>query len=109
MDTIVPVCSRLDVYEEVVRDGEAGLLFEPRDEATLGAQLARAVADAGLRERLRGAVRPRPWSAVADDLEEVYANVLARRHQTRGNPAVRRRLAGRRVPLGGVTPLGEVT
>jgi len=92
----VPVCSRLAVYEEVLRDGEAGLLFEPNDEATLGAQLARAVADPLLRERLRAAVRPRPWSAVADDLEEVYAGVLARRHDTRGNPAVRRRLAGRR-------------
>jgi hypothetical protein len=92
----VPVCARLAVYEEVLRDGETGLLFEPRDEATLGAQLARAVADGALRERLRAAVRPRPWSAVADDLEEVYAGVLARRHDSRGNPAVRRRLTGRR-------------
>jgi glycosyltransferase involved in cell wall biosynthesis len=92
----VPVCSRLAVYEEVLGDGETGLLFEPRDEATLGAQLARAVTDAPLLARLRAAVQLRPWSAVVDDLEDVYAGVLARRHHTRGNPAVRRRLAGRR-------------
>jgi glycosyltransferase involved in cell wall biosynthesis len=93
----VPVCARLPVYEEVLRDGEAGLLFEPRDEATLAAQLARAIGDAGLRERLQRAVRPRPWGAVADELEEVYAGVLARRHDDRGNRVVRRRLAGRRL------------
>ena len=93
----VPVCARLDVYEEVLRDGEAGLLFEPRDEATLAAQLARVIRDAGLRERLGAASRPRPWSAVADDLEDVYAGVLARRHDDRGKPEVRRRLAGRRL------------
>ena len=37
----VPVVSRLPQYEELVLDGELGLLFEPRDTVTLTAQLAR--------------------------------------------------------------------
>src|SRR5205085_3418766 len=36
---VVPVASRLPVYEEVLGEGEAGLLFEPRDTETLAAQL----------------------------------------------------------------------
>ena len=62
------------VYEEVLGDGEAGLLFEPNDLETLAAQLGRLVADGDLRERLRAAARPRPWSAVADELEALYAH-----------------------------------
>ena len=45
----MPVAARLPVYEEVLGDGERGLLFEPRDVETLAAQLARLVADAALR------------------------------------------------------------
>jgi glycosyltransferase involved in cell wall biosynthesis len=93
----VPVAARLPVYEEVVRDGEAGLLFEPRDVETLTAQLARLAAEPALRERLRRAARPRPWSAVADDLEALYAELTARRHDGRDDSAARRRLAGRRL------------
>jgi glycosyltransferase involved in cell wall biosynthesis len=91
----VPVCSRLAVYEEVLRDGELGLLFEPRDEATLAAQLGRVIADGALRERLRAGVTPRTTADAAADLEEIYAGVVARRHDTRGDAAARRRLAGR--------------
>jgi glycosyltransferase involved in cell wall biosynthesis len=69
----VPVASRLAVYEEALGDGEAGLLFEPNDLETLTAQLGRLVVDGDLRERLRAAARPRPWSVVADELEELYA------------------------------------
>ena len=81
----VPVASRLAVYEEVLGDGEAGLLFEPNDLETLTAQLGRLVADGDLRERLRAAARPRPWSAVADELEALYRTLAARRHDVRGN------------------------
>jgi predicted metal-dependent phosphoesterase TrpH/glycosyltransferase involved in cell wall biosynthesis len=91
----VPVASRLTIYEEALRDGEAGLLFEPNDVDTLAAQLARLVADADLRERLRAVARPRPWSAVADELEALYRTLTARRHDARGNPAMARALAGR--------------
>jgi glycosyltransferase involved in cell wall biosynthesis len=91
----VPVASRLSVYEEALQDGEAGLLFEPNDLETLGLQLARLVADSGLRERLRAAAQPRPWSAVADELEALYRTLAARRHDSRGNPRVARALEGR--------------
>ena len=92
----VPVASRLPVYEETLGDGEAGLLFEPNDLETLTAQLQRLVSDPGLRERLRGAARPRPWSAVADELETLYRSLAARRHDVRGNATVARALQGRR-------------
>jgi glycosyltransferase involved in cell wall biosynthesis len=91
----VPVASRLAIYEEALRDGEAGLLFEPNDVETLGAQLGRLVGDRALRERLRAAARPRPWSAVADELDGLYRTLAARRHDTRGNPRVAQALEGR--------------
>jgi glycosyltransferase involved in cell wall biosynthesis len=91
----VPVASRLPVYEESVRDGAAGLLFEPNDVETLTAQLARLVADPDLRARLRARARPRAWSAVADEIEALYRTLAARRHDSRGNPHAARRLRGR--------------
>jgi glycosyltransferase involved in cell wall biosynthesis len=92
----VPVASRLTVYEETLDDGESGLLFEPNDVVTLAAQLARLIADPALRARLRDAARPRPWSTVADEVEELYRTLTARRHDARGNPEVAARLRGRR-------------
>ncbi len=95
----VPLAARLDVYEEVLQEGERGLLFECGDLATLTAQLGRLVADAPLREHLRSAAAPArdelAWSRVADDLEDVYAGLVARRHPTGGDPAMRARIAGR--------------
>jgi len=91
----VPVLSRLPVYEEL-GDG-AGLLFEPGDVDVLTAQLQRLVGDPVLRARLRaGAPAPRPWSALADEVEASYARVVARRHDTEGDPAVWARIANRR-------------
>jgi glycosyltransferase involved in cell wall biosynthesis len=93
----VPVASRLAVYEEALGDGEAGLLFEPNDLETLTAQLGRLVVDGDLRERLRAAARPRPWSVVADELEELYRTLAARRHGARGDAEIARRLQSRRM------------
>jgi glycosyltransferase involved in cell wall biosynthesis len=93
----VPVASRLAVYEEALGDGEAGLLFEPNDLETLTAQLGRLVVDGDLRERLRAAARPRPWSVVADELEDLYGTLVTRRHGARGNAEIARRLQGRRL------------
>ncbi|HWV84190.1 MAG TPA: PHP domain-containing protein [Capillimicrobium sp.] len=93
----IPVASRLPVYEEVLGDGTAGLLFEPRDTETLAAQLARVAADAELRTRLAGAPPPRTPGEVVDELEDVYAQLLARRHDGRGDPALRARLRRRRL------------
>ncbi|MDX6668476.1 MAG: hypothetical protein QOK04_1856, partial [Solirubrobacteraceae bacterium] len=49
----VPLAARLPVYEEVVAEGEYGLLFEPGDVPTLSAQLDRLLGDVELRTRLQ--------------------------------------------------------
>jgi glycosyltransferase involved in cell wall biosynthesis len=95
----VPVASRLPAYEEVLAEGRYGLEFEPGDVQTLSAQLTRLVEDAELRQRLRqDATDLREslrWPRVADELEAVYDGLVTRRHDGRGIPAVRKRLASR--------------
>ncbi len=93
--TVVPVASRLPIYEEAL--GDAGLLFEPEDTDTLAAQLGRLLTDEPLRARLVAAPPPRSPAAVLDDLEAIYEELLARRHDGRGNPALRAALARRRL------------
>ena len=95
----VPVVSRLPEYEEAVRDGELGLLFEPRDADTLAGQLERLVTDpaltGGLAERIAEVHPELEWTRVADSLEELYGTVAGRRHQLDGDPEVRKRLSSR--------------
>ena len=95
----VPIASRLPAYEEALGDGERGLLFEPGDVDTLAGQLGRLVDDPALRLRLRRAAadwrRALTWTRVADELEDVYGVVAARRHDTTGSPSVRQRLQRR--------------
>jgi predicted metal-dependent phosphoesterase TrpH/glycosyltransferase involved in cell wall biosynthesis len=94
----VPVVSHLPLYEELIRDGELGLAFPPGDAITLAGQLERLIAEPDLRRQLarrgRGAVRD--WAAVADEVEEIYRRVAARRHDPNGNAELRRRLVRRR-------------
>jgi len=96
----VPVVARVPVYEELVGDGEHGLLFEPGDAETLAAQLARLVTDPALRAKLRTAADPLRerfgWPRVVDELEDVYTELVAKRHDTRGNRALRAKVAKRR-------------
>jgi glycosyltransferase involved in cell wall biosynthesis len=95
----VPVAARLPAYEEVLRHGELGMLFEPGDADTLAAQLTRLVTDDALRGALVGAVAAiapeLAWSAVAERFEALYEHVAGRRHVPRGDGAVRARLAAR--------------
>jgi predicted metal-dependent phosphoesterase TrpH/glycosyltransferase involved in cell wall biosynthesis len=95
----VPVAARLPLYEEVLDEGELGLLFEPRDSLTLAAQVERLVGDRALLRRFAGEVaKARPqleWSRVADETEALYDRIAARRHATEGKPAVRKRLGER--------------
>ena len=95
----VPVAPRLPEYEEILREGELGLLFEPRDADTLAAQLERLVSDAELRrtshDRIAECHEELEWPHVADRFEQLYREIAARRHDARGNQAVRRRLEGR--------------
>ena len=95
----VPVVSRLPQYEELVRDGELGPLFEPRDAFTLAAQLERLLRDPALVngyakaiDRTHGDLE---WSRVADEYEELYERIASRRHNPDGQPRIRHRLGTR--------------
>ena len=96
----VPVAANVPVYEELLGDGEHGLLFAPGDVETLAARLAQLVAEPQLRARLRAAADPLrerfAWTRVADELEDVYAGLVAKRHDGRGNRALRAKVARRR-------------
>jgi predicted metal-dependent phosphoesterase TrpH/glycosyltransferase involved in cell wall biosynthesis len=96
---LVPVASRLPVYEELLSEGEFGVAFEPGDVQTLATHLAGLATEPSLRERSRGqleALRARfAWARVVDELEDVYSTLVARRHDPKGNVAVRDRLASR--------------
>jgi glycosyltransferase involved in cell wall biosynthesis len=94
----VPVVSRLPQYEEALRDGELGLLFEPRDAITLAAQLERLIADPSLVADFAGRVEEAhaylEWSRVADEFEALFEEIAARRHGN-GRPHVQRLLQER--------------
>jgi glycosyltransferase involved in cell wall biosynthesis len=98
---IVPVAPRLPVYEELLAEGGRGLEFEPGDAQTLGSQLTRLITDADLRRHLARegaqAVDSLGYERLTDELEEVYRELLHRRHDGRGNPGVRQALRERRL------------
>jgi predicted metal-dependent phosphoesterase TrpH/glycosyltransferase involved in cell wall biosynthesis len=94
----VPVVARLPQYEEALREGELGLLFEPRDAVTLAAQLERLIAEPQLvvhfRERIDAAHPDIEWSRVAEQFEALFDEIAARRHGD-GRPDVQQRLTRR--------------
>jgi hypothetical protein len=96
---VVPVASRLPVYEELLGDGEYGFAFEPGDAETLSLQLARLLSEsellASMRKRAAVARDIYAWPRVARDLESVYRELVARRHDVRGNGRVHARLRAR--------------
>ena len=98
---VLPVASRLGAYEELLGQGEYGFEFEPGDAQTLASHLKRVIEEPELRERARTRAAELNvkfgWPRVADDLEQVYERLIARRHDTRGNGAVRARLGTRRM------------
>jgi predicted metal-dependent phosphoesterase TrpH/glycosyltransferase involved in cell wall biosynthesis len=95
----VPLVARIPVYEEIVGDGDQGLLFERSDVTILSAQLARLIADDGLRDSLRrSCIAHRvelDWELIVDRVEAIYRRLAARRHSTRADATLRRRLARR--------------
>jgi glycosyltransferase involved in cell wall biosynthesis len=97
----VPVASRIPVYEEVLAEGDRGLLYDPGDAELLAAQLRRVSTDPALVSRLRAASSPLrkhlSWARVADEIEAVYELVASRRHDRRGSAAIRHTLASRRL------------
>jgi glycosyltransferase involved in cell wall biosynthesis len=97
----VPVASRLPAYEELLAEGSYGLEFEPGDVQTLAAHLTGLVSEhSNLDQRRRQAEPLRDtfsWTRVADELTSMYCELVARRHDGRGDPKVRSRLANRRL------------
>ncbi|MGI8461298.1 MAG: glycosyltransferase, partial [Solirubrobacterales bacterium] len=93
----ITVASRIPIYTELLVDGDAGLLFPPGDTVTLAGQLARLSSEPRLRQRLsrRAEREARTWADVADETDEIYRRVVARRHDPEGKPAVRRQVAKR--------------
>ena len=95
----VPLAARIPVYEEMLGDGEYGLLFEAGDAEVLTEQLTRLVSHDQLRDGLRRRCAERRrdvgWERVVDDVETVYRRVIGRRHSREGNVAVRRKLAAK--------------
>ncbi|MBV9839902.1 MAG: glycosyltransferase [Solirubrobacterales bacterium] len=98
---LVAVTSRLPVYEELLADGEHGLVFEPGDVETLGAHLSKLIEDRRLLEGFRSRVEQLraslSWSRVADQLEQTYQELAARRHDAAGESRIRAKLASRQL------------
>jgi glycosyltransferase involved in cell wall biosynthesis len=97
---VLPIASRLGAYEELLGQGEYGFEFEPGDGQTLASHLRRAVEEAAQREQARARQTELSarfsWNRVADELAQVYAGLIARRHDTRANETVRARLRNNR-------------
>ena len=98
----VPVAARLPAYEEVLGDGDLGLLFERGDVDVLAGQLQRLAEDPDLLARMRDrAFAERDafsWSRVADEAEAIYDELAAlRRPDEPLQEDVRARLATRRM------------
>jgi len=96
---VVPVASRLAPYEELLGEGARGLVFEPGDVQTLSAHLARLIAEPELRARQRAEAEPLrstlTWNRVADEFEQIYGELAARRHDGRGDARARARIKDR--------------
>jgi glycosyltransferase involved in cell wall biosynthesis len=99
---IVPVAPRLPVYEELLSEGRRGLEFAAGDVQTLGAHLKALVEQPSLRDELRaGAAGLRAqasFARVAAELEQVYGELISRRHDLRApDQRARRAISGRRL------------
>jgi len=93
------VASALELYEEVLVEGDLGLLFPVGDAQTFADQLERLVGNSKLRKGFASAGRKalggRTWSKVADQIDGEYTRIASRRHDPAGKPDVRRRLRSR--------------
>ena len=95
----VPVAAQIDAYEELISaEGNCGFLFPAGDAITLAGQIERLVRDDELRKRMSkaGSGQTRTYADVGDQLEDIYGRMIARRHDPRGNPEIRRRVSRRR-------------
>jgi glycosyltransferase involved in cell wall biosynthesis len=91
----VAVASRLPVYEEVLADGERGLMFEAGEIETLVTHLTQLISEPQLLRDRRAQVDEFGWPRVASELEDVYSELAARRHDRVGDGRLRARLSER--------------
>ena len=93
------VASRLPVYEEILGEGERGLMFEVNEIETLASHLTQLLSEPEHMRRNAAEVRALQatfgWPRVADELERVYGELAARRHDEVGDRAMRKGLTGR--------------
>jgi phosphatidylinositol alpha-mannosyltransferase len=78
-----PVCaSRIPGYQDVIKDGETGLLFDPRDPEAIAQALVRILKDPALKTSLRRNgwefVKKFTWEEVTRRIEEVYREAIDR-------------------------------
>ena len=95
----VPVAAQIAPYEELIsEDGKCGYVFPPGDSITLAGQIERLLRDDALRARMAKSSSglTRTYAEVGDQLEDIYGRMIARRHDPRGNPEIRRRVSRRR-------------
>jgi hypothetical protein len=88
-DTAV-LASDIEGYRDVVRDGVEGLLAPPHNARALGAGLERLLRDTALRDACaaRGleSVRRYSWDIVADEVMQLYSDVIGGRLRRRSVP-----------------------
>jgi glycosyltransferase involved in cell wall biosynthesis len=97
---IVPVASGLPVYQELLAEGTRGLIYPPGDSQTLASQLTRLLSERGLLDQLRERAEPfaplLSFERVSDEFEQIYGELVARRHDLRQrNESARRAVANR--------------
>jgi len=78
-----PVCAgRIPGYEDVIRDGENGILFDPQNPSEIAQVLVQILKDrsrqASLRRNGREFVKNYTWKAIARRIEKVYLKAIDR-------------------------------
>ena len=95
----VPVVSRLEAYVELLENDGIGLEFEPSDAETLGHQLDRLVSEPRLRQELANSAKSLrdklSWGRVGSELEQIYGELVSRRHDGADRAGPSRRLQSR--------------
>jgi phosphatidyl-myo-inositol alpha-mannosyltransferase len=80
------VAAGIPGYQGVIKNGETGILVEPKDEHSLALGLVRILSDTALRETIitnaLEDVRQYSWDSVANRLLTVYQSALARHAET---------------------------
>lgn len=100
------VAARRGALPEVIRDEVNGLLFEPENAADLRRCLLRLINDPQLLERLRpSAPRYKTTDAYAQELEQIYEELIAYAPQTRLRRIENARELMRAFRRGGAKPL----